>query len=81
MKKKEKKVLIYSTPNCFYCVKAKEFFAKNKIKYEEINVAADSRAKEEMVVKSKQLGVPVIEIDKKIIVGFDIEQLIEIFDL
>ena len=67
----EKKVKIYSTPTCFYCVKAKEFFAKNNIKYEEVNVAADTRGREEMVKKSHQLGVPVIEIGHEIIVGFD----------
>jgi glutaredoxin-like YruB-family protein len=67
----EKKVKIYSTPTCFYCVKVKEFLAKNKIKYEEINVATDMKAREEMVKKSHQLGVPVVEIGHEIIVGFD----------
>ena len=67
----EKKVKIYSTPTCFYCVKAKEFFAKNNIKYEEVNVSADAKGREEMVKKSHQLGVPVIEIGHEIIVGFD----------
>ncbi len=67
----EKKIKIYSTPTCFYCQKAKEFFAKNNIKYEEVNVASDMKAREEMVQKSHQLGVPVIEIGSEIIVGFD----------
>ena len=67
----EKKVKIYSTPTCFYCIKAKEFFAKNNIKYEEVNVAADLKAREEAVRKSHQTGVPVIEIGHEIIVGFD----------
>jgi len=67
----EKKIKIYSTPTCFYCQKVKEFLAKNKIKYEEVNVATDMKAREEMVHKSHQLGVPVIEIGHEIIVGFD----------
>lgn len=66
-----KKVKIYSTPTCYYCLKAKEFFAKNGIKYEEVNVAADMKAREEAVRKSHQTGVPVIEIGNEVIVGFD----------
>jgi len=79
--KKEKKVIIYSTPSCFYCKKAKEFFDKSKVKYEEINVATDLKAREEMVMKSQQLSVPVILVGSKVIVGFDIEQLIDVLDL
>ncbi len=77
----EKKVKIYSTPTCFYCQKAKEFFAKNNIKYEEVNVAVDMKAREEMVHKSHQLGVPVIEIGHEIIVGFDRVALEEVLGL
>ena len=66
-----KKVKIYSTPTCYYCLKAKEFFIKNGIKYEEVNVAIDMKAREEMVKKSHQTGVPVIEIGHHVVVGFD----------
>jgi len=65
-----KKVIIYSTPNCGYCVMAKEFFKANKIEYKEIDVSEDESAAKEMVEKSGQMGVPVIEIDGKMIVGF-----------
>ena len=65
------KVTIYSTPTCVYCKMAKEFFRNNNVQYEEHNVAEDDRAREEMVNKSHQLGVPVIDVDGKIIVGFD----------
>ena len=65
------KVIIYSTPSCVYCRMAKDFFAKNNVAYEEHNVAADLKAREEMVEKSQQLGVPVIDIDDNIIIGFD----------
>jgi glutaredoxin-like YruB-family protein len=65
------KVTIYSTPTCVYCKMAKEFFAKNNVAYEEHDVASDMKAREEMVNKSHQLGVPVIDIDNHIVVGFD----------
>ena len=65
------KVTIYSTPTCVYCKMAKEFFAKNNVAYEEHDVASDLTAREEMVNKSHQLGVPVIDIDNQIVVGFD----------
>ena len=66
-----KKVTIYSTPTCVYCRMAKDFFAKNGIAYEEYNVASDMQAREEMFAKSHQMGVPVIDVDGTIIVGFD----------
>jgi len=65
------KVTIYSTPSCVYCKMAKEFFKKNNVEYTEHNVAQDDRAREEMIKKSSQLGVPVIDIDGEIFVGFD----------
>ncbi|MEK7192060.1 MAG: glutaredoxin family protein [Patescibacteria group bacterium] len=66
-----KTIKIYTTPTCVYCKMAKEFFKKNNVNYEEFNVATDMKAREEMVKKSGQMGVPVIEIDGKIIVGFN----------
>ena len=75
------KVTIYSTPTCVYCKMAKEFFAKNNIAYEEHNVASDVKAREEMVEKSHQLGVPVIEVDDNIIIGFDQRTLEQVLDL
>ena len=71
------KVTIYSTPTCVYCKMAKEFFAQNKIPYKERDVAADESARNEMFAKSHQMGVPVIDIDGKIIVGFDKKTLEE----
>ena len=75
------KVTIYSTPSCVYCKMAKEFFAKNNVAYEEHNVAADMKAREEMVQKSQQLGVPVIEVDDNIIIGFDQRTLEQVLEL
>lgn len=64
-------VKIYTTTHCVYCGMAKEFFKKNDIKYTEINVEEDDKAAEEMIEKSGQMGVPVIDVDGKIIVGFN----------
>jgi len=64
-------VKIYTTTTCPYCKMAKEFFKKNNVKYQEINVEKDQKAAEEMINKSGQMGVPVIDINGKIIVGFD----------
>ena len=50
---------------------AKEFLKENKIEYKEIDVSKDSKAAEEMIEKSGQMGVPVVDIDGQIIIGFD----------
>jgi len=68
-------VKIYTTPTCPWCHKAKEWLKQNKIKYIEKNVAADELAREEMIKKSGQMGVPVLEIKGKIIVGFDRKEI------
>ena len=64
-------VLIYTTNTCSYCVMAKDFFKQNNVSYDEINVSSDPRKADEMIEKSGQTGVPVIDIDGKIIIGFD----------
>jgi len=65
------KVLIYSTNTCVFCKKAKEFFKEHKVEFTEIDVGKDIKAAKEMVAKSGQMGVPVIDVNGKIIVGFD----------
>ena len=64
-------VTMYSTPSCGYCNMAKDYFRKNQIPFTEYNVAADQRKAEEMVRKSGQMGVPVIDVNGKVIVGFN----------
>jgi glutaredoxin-like YruB-family protein len=64
-------VTIYTTPTCGYCKVAKEFFRNQHVPFTEYNVASDQRKAEEMVRKSGQMGVPVIEVNGKIIVGFN----------
>jgi glutaredoxin-like YruB-family protein len=69
------KVKVYSTPICPYCDMVKQFLKEHSIKFEEINVAEDEKGREEMIQRSSQLGVPVIEINGKIIVGFNKEAI------
>lgn len=69
------KIKIYSTPTCVYCKMAKEFFKENNIEYTDVDVAVDLKEREEMVQKSGQMGVPVIDIDGEIIIGFDREKI------
>ena len=64
-------VVIYSTPTCIYCKLEKEFLREHKIAFTEINVAEDTQAAQQMIMKSGQSGVPVTIIDGEIIVGFD----------
>ncbi len=65
-----KKVIVYSTPTCPYCVYAKNFFKEKGVQFEDVDVSRDRTRAMEMVEKSGQMGVPVIDIGGKIIVGF-----------
>ena len=66
-----KNVTIYSTPTCTYCNMAKSFFKANNVAYTEYNVATDLEKRREMIDKTGQMGVPVIDIGDQVIVGFD----------
>ena len=65
------KVKVYSTPTCPACKQTKEFLHEKKIEFQEINVAEDQNALQEMIQKSGQMAVPVTDIDGEIITGFD----------
>ncbi|MEK9170493.1 MAG: glutaredoxin family protein [Patescibacteria group bacterium] len=69
------KVIIYSTPACVYCRMAKEFFKKHGVGFTELNVLIDEAARKEMSDKSHQMGVPVIDIDGEVFVGFNRSEL------
>ena len=69
------KIKLYNTLTCPYCHMAKHFFDENNVEYEEVDVSKNKKAADEMVEKSGQIGVPVIDIDGKIIVGFDVRAL------
>ena len=64
-------VKVYSTPTCPWCKRTKQFLDDNKISYQNLDVASDKAARDEMITKSGQMGVPVIDIGGEITVGFD----------
>jgi len=64
-------VKVYSTPTCPYCRMVKEYLKSNNIEFEDVDVSADQNAAQEMINKSGQMGVPVLDIDGNVIVGFD----------
>ena len=64
-------VKVYSTPSCPWCEAAKDFLKNNNIPFEDIDVSLDQTKAQEMILKSGQMGVPVIEIDDKIVIGFN----------
>jgi glutaredoxin-like YruB-family protein len=65
------KVIVYSTPTCAYCVFAKDFLKENNIEFEDVDVSVDQERAQEMIENSGQMGVPVIDVDGQIIVGFN----------
>ncbi len=67
----DKKVVIYSTPTCPYCKRAKDYLSRKGIAYVDYNVAQDRERAKEMIQKSGQMGVPVITIDNEVVVGFN----------
>jgi len=71
----QQKVKVYSTPTCAYCFSLKNFLKENNVEFEEIDIAADSKKREEMIQKSGQMEVPVIEIGEEVIAGFDREKI------
>ena len=64
-------VKVYSTPSCPYCKKVKSFLDEEEVEYESYDVSKNQERQQEMIDKSDQMGVPVIDIDGEIIVGFD----------
>ena len=69
------KIIVYSTESCPYCHQLKDFLKEHNIKFTNIDVSKDKEKSKEMIDKSGQMGVPVMDIDGKIIVGFDKEKI------
>jgi len=76
-----KKVLIYSTPTCPFCIRAKQYLKDNNIQFTDFDVSGDDAKTKEMIKKSDQMGVPVLDIEGEIIVGFDKEKIKEALGL
>ena len=74
-------IRVFSTPACPYCVTLKSFLKEHNIQFEDIDVSKDEKALDEMIDRSGQMGVPVIDINGEIIVGFNqnrIKQLLKL---
>jgi glutaredoxin 3 len=71
----DKTVKIYSTSACPWCMRVKQFLKENNIAFEDLDVSGNQQAAEEMIQKSGQMGVPVLDIDGEIIIGFDKEKI------
>ena len=74
-------VKVYSTITCPYCVTLKEFFKEHNIEFEDIDVSQDEKARDEMVEKSGQMGVPVVDINGEIVIGFDKEKISQLLKI
>ena len=75
------KIRVFTTKTCPYCVTLKEFLKKHNIEFEKIDVGEDEKGREEMIEKSGQMYVPVIEIDGQIVVGFDKGRISELLNI
>ncbi|MBT3985029.1 NrdH-redoxin [archaeon] len=77
----KKKVIVYSTPTCPYCVMVKKFLKDHNVEFEDIDVAADKEKAQYMVDKSGQMGVPVVEIGDEFVIGFDKQKISDLLGL
>ena len=80
-KKKQKRVIVFSTPTCTYCTQAKRYLRERGIRFRDVDVSKDSAAARDLVRRSGQQGVPVLDIGGRIIVGFnrpEIDRLLEL---
>ncbi|OGZ71310.1 MAG: NrdH-redoxin [Candidatus Staskawiczbacteria bacterium RIFCSPLOWO2_01_FULL_33_9] len=64
-------IKLYTTPTCVYCVTLKEYFKNHNIDFEEIDVSNNDEALQEMITISNQMGVPVVDIDGEVVIGFN----------
>ena len=80
-RKKKNRVIVFSTPTCSYCNMAKQYFRRNKIRFKDVDVSRDEAAARDLVRRTGQMGVPVIDINGKLIVGFDKPQINRLLDI
>ncbi|MBU2578509.1 glutathione S-transferase N-terminal domain-containing protein [Patescibacteria group bacterium] len=72
---------VYSTSHCPYCVTLKEFLKERNIEFEDIDVGQDEKMAQEMIEKTGQMGVPVIEIDGEFVIGFDKAKIVKLLNI
>jgi len=74
-------VRLYTAPACPFCYALKDFLKEKNIRFEEIDVSKDERAREELIKKTGKMEVPVVEINGQIVVGFDKEKILKLLHL
>lgn len=79
--KDNKKVKVYSTPICPFCITLKEFLKKKEVDFEDIDISENEEAKERVVKNTGQNSVPVLEIDGKFIVGFNRKEISKLLNI
>jgi len=77
----QSKIEIYTTPSCAYCHMAKEYFKSKGLEYEEIDVLKNVPKRQEMITETGQMGVPVIKINRQIVIGFNKSKINELLGL
>ncbi len=70
-----KNVKVYSTPTCPHCIRVKQYLKDKGVEYDDIDVSGDTAKGQEMVKKSGQMGVPVLDIEGEIVIGFDKDKI------
>lgn len=73
------RVIVFSTPTCSFCTAAKRYFREKGVAFRDVDVSRDAAAARDLVRRTGQMGVPVIDINGRLVVGFDrpkIEQLL-----
>lgn len=73
--KRNHRVLVFTTPSCPWCVRAKGYLREQRIPFREVDVSRDAAAARDLVRRTGQMGVPVVEIDGRPVVGFDRRQI------
>ncbi len=74
-------VKVYSTPTCPYCVTLKKLLKEKGVDFADIDVSADEKELQQMIDKSGQMGVPVVDIDGKIVIGFNRDKILELLNI
>ncbi|MBN1874458.1 MAG: glutathione S-transferase N-terminal domain-containing protein [Anaerolineae bacterium] len=80
-KKRQPRVIVFSTPTCPHCHKAKQYLRKHHIRFNDVDVSRDAQAARDMQRISGQQGVPVIQIDGRVVLGFDRAKIDQLLNL
>jgi len=75
------KIRVFSTPTCPYCVALELFLQEKEVEFEHVDISVDIASQKEMVAKTNQMGVPVIQIDEEWLVGFDKERILKLLGI